>query len=201
MGLDHRPAPDGVVFIILRQVGRRIGPLVPGDRFVGGHRHSGKGADAGVFGEKAGPFHRSDLCCRCAGGQESGQLPGGPLPHAIGQDVRLGVKEDGAAHLVLPVVVVGEAAQAGLQAADDDGDVPKDLPDLVGVDNGGPVGPQAGPIARGVGVVMAALFGGGVVGHHGVDVSPADEDPVPGRPISVKEESSRQSGWARMATR
>ena len=180
VGLDHRPAPDGVVLVILHQVGRRIGPLVPGDRFVGGHRHSGKGADAGVFGEKAGPFHRGDLCCRCAGGQESGQLPGGPLPHAIGEQVGLGVQEDGAPDLVLPVIVVGEPAQGGLQPPDDNGDVPKGLPDLVGVDNGGPVRPQARPVARGVGIVVAPLPGGGIMGHHGVDVSPVDEDPVPG---------------------
>ena len=75
---------------------------------------------------------------------------------------------------------MGEPAEGGLQPADDQGDVPKDLPHPVGVDDGGPVRPEARPVPGGVGVVVAALLGGGVVGHHGVDVAPVDEDPVPG---------------------
>ncbi len=115
-----------------------------------------------------------------AAGQAGGNLHRGLFAHAVGENVRLGVKEDGAAHLVLPVVVVGEAAQAGLQPADDDGDVPEGLPHPVGVDDGGVVGAQAGLPPGGVGVVVAALPGGGVVGHHGVDVARRDEHPQPG---------------------
>ena len=84
------------------------------------------------------------------------------------------------------VVVVGEAAQAGLQSADDQGDVPKNLPHPVGVDNGGVVGAQARPPSGGVGVVMAALFGGSVVGHHGVDIARGEEHPQPGPPQGGK---------------
>ena len=75
---------------------------------------------------------------------------------------------------------MGEAAEAGLQPADDERDVPKDPPDHVGVDDGGPVGAEAGLIPGGIGVVPAALFGHGVVGHHGVDVAAGDHHPQPG---------------------
>ena len=103
-----------------------------------------------------------------------------PLAHAVDQQIRLGVKEDGAAHLVVPVVVVGEAAQTGLQSADDDGGAGEGLPGPVGVDDGGPVGPQTHLVAGTVGVGGAALLGGGVVGHHGVDVAAADHHAVAG---------------------
>ena len=50
-----------------------------------------------------------------------GNLPRSPLPHAVDQEVRPGVEEDGPADFIVPVVVVGKAAQAPLQPADDDG--------------------------------------------------------------------------------
>ena len=169
--LEDGPAHHCVMLQILRHVGPGIGGLVGGHLLKGGDFHLGIGAHAGMAGGHTGAPHVGDLLHRGAGGEAGQDLHRGPLPHAIGQDVRLGVKEDGAAHLVLPVVVVGEAAQAGLQAADDDGDVPKDLPHPVGVHHGGVVGAQPRPPSGGVGVVVAALFGGGVVGHHGVQVA------------------------------
>ena len=180
VGLDDRLAPDGVVLVVLHQVSGGVGLLVPADLLVGGHPDGGVLAGVGGICGEAGPLHVGDLIHRLPGGQTPGDLPGGPLPHAVDQQVGLGVEEDGPADLVLPVVVVGKAAEGGLQAADDDGDVAIDLPDLVGVDDGGPVGAVPGLVAGGVGVVVAAFPGGGVVGHHGVDVAAVDEDPVPG---------------------
>ena len=169
-----------VVLQILGHIGPGIGGLVGGHLLKGGDLHLGIDALAGVAGGHTGAPHVGDLLHRGAGGEAGQDLHRGPLPHAIGQDVRLGVKEDGAAHLVLPVVIVGEAAQAGLQAADDDGDVPKDLPRPVGVHHSGVVGPQPRTPTGGVGVVVAALLGGGVVGHHGVQVAGGDHHRQPG---------------------
>ena len=169
-----------IVLLVLHHVGPGIGGFGGGHLRKGGHLHPGIGAYAGVLARHAGAPDIGDLFHRRPGGQPGGNLQGGRLPHAIGEDIRLGVKENGPAHLVLPIVVVGKAAQAGLQPADDNRDAAIRLPDPVGIDDGGPVGPQAGPAAGGVGVVVPALFGGGVVGYHGVDVSRADEHAQPG---------------------
>lgn len=97
-----------------------------------------------MLSDDAGAPHVGNLPHGRPGGQPGGNLQGGGLPHAVSEDIRLGIKKDGAAHLVLPVIVVGKAAQAGLQPADDDGDVPEGLPRPVGVDRCRVVGPQAG---------------------------------------------------------
>ena len=175
-GLPH----EGVVLQVLGHVGPGVGLPGGGHLLEGGDLHLGIGAHARVPDRRAGAPHVGDLGHRGARGQPGGDLHRGPLPHAVGEDVRLGVEEDGPAHLVLPVVVVGEAAQAGLQPADDHRDVPEGLPHPVGVDHRGVVGAQPGLSPGGVGVVVAALFGGGVVGHHGVQVARRDQHPQPG---------------------
>ena len=77
---------------------------------------------------------------------------------------------------------MGEPAQRGLQPADDNGAVGIGLPRLSAVDDDRPVGPRPRLAAGGIGVVAAFLLGGGVVGHHGVDVAPADEEAQGGPP-------------------
>ena len=169
-----------VVFLVLHHIGPGVGCFGGGHLLKGGNLHPGVGTQAGVFADDAGAPHVGDLSHRGPRGQPGGDLQGGIFPHAVGEDVRLGVEQDGPAHLVLPVVVVGKPAEGRLQPADDNGNVPKGLPHPVGVDHGGVVGTQAGLAAGGVGVVVAALLRGGVVGHHGVDVPRPDEHPQPG---------------------
>ena len=184
--LDDGLAHGGVVLLILHHIGLGIGPFGGGHLFKGGNLHPGIGAHPGVVGGHAGAPHVGDLAHRGAGVQPGGDVQGGRLPHAIGEDIRLGIEEDGAADLVLPIVIVGEAAQRCLQPADDDGDVPKGLPHPVGIDHGGVVGAQPGFPSGGIGVVVAALAGGGVVGHHRVDVACGDEHPQPGAAHGTK---------------
>ena len=98
------------------------------------------------------------------------------LAHAEHQRVGAAVDEDRIAHAVVPVVVVREAAQRRLDAADGDGRVPERLADAVAVDDRGAVGPAARLSAGGVGVLAARLFRGGVVVDHGVDHAGGDEE-------------------------
>ena len=174
MALEDGLAHEGVVLVVLDHIGPGIVLLAGGHLLEGGDLHLGVGAHAGVPHGHAGAPHVGDLLRRGARGQAGDDLHRGLLPHTVGEDVRLGVKEDGPAHLVLPVVVVGKPPQRGLQAADDDGDVPEHLPNPVGVHHGGVVGAQARLPAGGVGVVVAALPGRCVVGHHGVQVARGD---------------------------
>lgn len=62
------------------------------------------------------------------------------LAHAVDEDVGARVEQYRALELVLPVVVVGQATQARLDAADDDGGVLERLTDEVAVDRDGTVG-------------------------------------------------------------
>ena len=174
VALEDGLAHEGVVLVILDHVGPGVVLLAGGHLLERGNLHLGVGAHTRVPNGHAGAPHVGDLLHRSAGGQSGDDLHRGLLPHAVGEDVRLGVKEDGPAHLVLPVVVVGKPPQGGLQAADDDGDVPEHLPHPVGVHHGGVVGTKPGLSPGGVGVVVAALPSCRVVGHHGVQVARGD---------------------------
>ena len=91
VGLDHRPAPDGVVLVVFHQVGLGIGPLAPAHFLKGGHRHRREPAGRRVPGQEAGALDAGEFLHWGAGGQGGGNLPGGPLPHAVGEQVGLGV--------------------------------------------------------------------------------------------------------------
>ncbi len=64
-----------------------------------------------VAAHEGGTAHVGDLLDPLAGSQALGDLHHGALGVAVQQDIGGGVHQDGAAHLVLPVVVVGDAAQ------------------------------------------------------------------------------------------
>ena len=70
---------------------------------------------------------------------------------------------------------MGQAAQARLDAADDDGDVLKRLADEVAVDRDGTIGTAPLLATRGIGVGVAAVLGHRIVVDHGVHVAGADE--------------------------
>lgn len=122
-------------------------------------------------GHIAGAGHVADGGYGDAGGQLGGDFGHLLFAHAVDEEVGLAVHQDGAANGVGPVVVVGEAAQAGLDAADDEGDVLPQLTDAAGVDEGGPLGAQAGAAAGGVIVIIAVFLGGGVFVEHRVEVA------------------------------
>ena len=127
-----------------------------------------------VLGLPRGGRQTEEVFQGVAGGESMGELDDGALGVAVEEDVGLGVKEDGAADFVAPVVVVGEAAQARFDAAKDDGDVGEGLAAALGVDRHGPVWASPGLSIGGVGVVGARLPIGGVVVDHGVHVASAD---------------------------
>ena len=133
-----------------------------------------------VCHDTGGAPHVRDLRHRRFGRQTAGDLHRGALPHAVHQQVGGRVKQDGAAHLVLPVVIVGEPPQRRLQPADDDGRIGKRLSGPVGVNDGGPVRPEAQLSAGAVQVLCPAALGHRIVSHHGVQIPAADQHAVPG---------------------
>lgn len=97
------------------------------------------------------------------------------LAHAVDEDVGARIEQYRTLELVLPVVVVGQTAQARLDAADDDGSVLERLTDEIAVDRDGTVGAVTFLAAGGIGVGVAAVLGHRIVVDHGVHVAGADE--------------------------
>ena len=75
-----------------------------------------------------------------------------------------------------PVVVVGQAAQAGLNAANENGYILVGLPDEIAVDDGGVVRALAHDAAGSEGVRLPAVPGDGIVVDHGVHVAGAHQE-------------------------
>ena len=179
VGLDQGLGGEGVRVDVLGVEGPGIGGL------VGLHRLPVREGDAVYHlvrgpGAVHGAVQEGQIVDGEAGVQGVGHLHNGPLPHAVEQQVRLGVQEDGALHLVAPVVVVGQPPETGLHAADEDGHVLVGLADQVAVDHRGVVGPLARDPAGGVGVHFPVVLEDGVVVHHGVHVPAHDQKAQPG---------------------
>ena len=177
MALQDRPAPDRVVLIVLHFVGLGIGSLVLPHSLEGIHLYKGVGALCFLPRRKGASLYVPDLADGNALFEPSGDLQRGALAHAVNQQIRLRVKQDTAAHLVLPVVIVGKPAQGRFQPADDNRNITKRLPDFIGIDDGRPIRPQTGLSSRGVKILTAPFFRRCIVGHHGVQITTGDKYP------------------------
>ena len=178
VGLDHGAAPDGVVLVVLHQVRLGVGALVPRHRLERRDQDRREAAGVRAVRREGRAADVRERLHRLPRGETAGDLPHGPLAHAVDEQVRPRVEEDGPPDLVLPVIIVGEAPQGRLQPADHDGDVRPEGADPLRIDDRRPVRAQARPATGGIGVVVAALLRGGVVGDHRVDVAAVDEDAV-----------------------
>ena len=93
------------------------------------------------------------------------------LAHAVEQEVGLRIEQDGALQAVRPVVIVCQAAQAGLDTADEDRDLRKAAADEVAVDDRRIVRPLARRAAGRIGIRAAAVAADGIVIDHGVHIA------------------------------
>ena len=126
------------------------------------------------------PGRAVDAVQALAFGQTAGAFQDGQLAHAVDEQVGLGVQQDGAAQAVGPEIVMGGAAQRGLDAAQDHRQAGEGLTGQVGIDQTGAVGTRAGLAAGGVGIIVALFAEGRVVGQHGVQRARADAHEKPG---------------------
>ncbi len=126
------------------------------------------------------PGRAVDAVQALAFGQTAGAFQHGQLAHAVDEQVGLGVQQDGAAQAVGPEIVMGGAAQRGLDAAQDHRQAGEGLTGQVGIDQTGAVGTRAGLAAGGVGIIVALFAEGRVVGQHGVQRARADAREKPG---------------------
>ena len=115
-------------------------------------------------------------CAGCGLVEAPGQLDDGLFAHAVDDDVGGSIAEDARAQTVLPVVVVGESAQRGFDAAQHDGRVGKELAQDAGVDDGGVLRSQVVTAVGTVGVLGAQTACGGVLVDHRVHASRRDAE-------------------------
>ena len=95
----------------------------------------------------------------------------GLLSHTVDNQIGRGITENAGAQLVLPVVVVGQPAQGGFDASQDDGNVGIELAKYLGIDDGGIFRPHVVPAVRTVGIFRAQAAVGGILVDHRVHAS------------------------------
>jgi hypothetical protein len=93
---------------------------------------------------EGGAAQVADLADRLAPRQAVGEFDQRALGVAEQQQVGLRMRQDGAPHLVRPVVVVGDAAQGGLDAADHQRHVGEGFARALRIDDHGAVGAAVG---------------------------------------------------------
>ena len=179
--LLHHGAPGDMVLLLqLDAAGAGIGLFILRDLIEGGTGDRRIRKRLLQPAEIAGPpdiVHGGGVL---PGGHPRGDLGQRMLPHAEAEQVGARFLQNGGAHGVIPVIVVGKAAQRGFQPADDDGDRAVRLADEPAIDDGRAVGAQPGPVAGGIGIPAAQAAGRGIVRHHRVDVAPGDQKAQPG---------------------
>ena len=174
IGLYQAMAGDGVHILLLHVKAARVVELVGGKIVPAGQQvvvvdlvERTRAVDGAV--------DIGDLIDGQSRVERVGDLDNRVLAHAVDEDVGARVEQHRALELVLPVVVVGQAAQARLDAADDDGGVLERLADEVAVDRDSSVGTVPLLATGSVGVGVAAVLGHRIVVDHGVHVAGTDE--------------------------
>ena len=125
-----------------------------------------------------------------------------PLAVAEHEQIRARVEQDRAPHLLLPIVEVRDAAQARLDAADDDRRVRERLAHALRVDDHAAVRPLAADAVRRVRIVAAHALVGRVAVDHRVHVAGRDAEEERRRARAARSRAvERQSGCAMMPTR
>ena len=126
--------------------------------------------------DKRGAAHVGDVFDLVTVGQALGHFNDGALGVAVQQDIGAGVDQDRVAHAVLPVVIVGDAAQGRFDAAEYDRHVLVGFLATLAVHQAGAVRTFAGHAAWGVGVVGTDFLVGGVAVDHRVHVAGRDAE-------------------------
>ena len=138
--------------------------------------HPAAGAVIVGAAHEGGTAHIGDVVDRLTGRQAVRDLDDCALGIAIEQQIALRIDNDRAADFVLPVVVMRDASQRTLDAADDDRHILVGLATALRVDQRRTVGALAAFIARGIGVVAADLAIGGIPVDHRIHIAGGDAE-------------------------
>ena len=152
-------------------VGVDMGFDPPGSIYAGGVNFKPVFA-TGIIGatHKGRSAHIGNVLHGLAGRQTVGNFDNRTLGVAIQKQITFGVYHHRAANFVRPVVVMGNAAQASFNSAQDNRNVFVGFAAALAVDNGGAVGALAADVTRGVGIIAANFSIRGIAVDHGIHV-------------------------------
>jgi hypothetical protein len=109
-----------------------------------------------------------------------GDLSDGPFPHAVYQNIRLGIQEYGTPYRIGPIIVMGKPAETRLNSAYNEGYVFITPPYSFGILKNCPIRPEPRLSPRGIGVFGAGFFRRGIMGNHGIHVPRPNQKTQPG---------------------
>ena len=125
----------------------------------------------------AGATHPCDIPRRDAGIQCLGNFQNRAFSHAVDQKISLGIQQDRSAHLVAPVIIMPQSAQACLQPADDDRHILIGLFCPIRVDDDCPVRPPARLAARRVFIHLTLMAKDRIIVDHRVHHAAVNQKP------------------------
>ena len=134
----------------------------------------------------AGPLHILNIANLHTLLQISGDFEKRPLTHAENQHIGTAVHQHGTAHGIRPIIIMRHAAQAGLNATDDNGHIGIKFPQAVAIDYSRPLRTEAGLAARRIRILMTHLFRRGKLIEQGIHIPRRDKKPQPWFSQAVK---------------
>ena len=178
IGLAEALSGIGVRILILDGEAFRIPSLIPAD-FVIGRQNNRVINRIQPVRPVNSPVYKGNIPHRKAGGQRVRDFRDGPLPHSVGDQIRLGIQKQGTLYPVGPIVIMGQTAQAGLDPSRNDRDVRINRPDQIAVNHAGIIRPLSHYASGRIGVLFPPPFGYGIVVHHGIHISCAHQKSQP----------------------
>ena len=111
-----------------------------------------------------------------AASQSACQFDGHFLAHAVGDHIGRRIAKQALLQLVAPIIVVGNAAQRGLDASEDDGHIGIKFLQNFSIYDGGVFGAHVVTTVGTIGIFGAQTACGGVFVHHRVHASRGDAE-------------------------
>ena len=179
IGLHQRLSRKGVCVAVLGVEALGILALVLTQLLIGGESHIGH-HQVHLGGTVHRTIDKGDILGFQTAVQSVRHLHHRALAHAVHEQVRLAIQQNGALELVRPVVVMGHAPQTGFNAADENGDILVHPADEITVHHRGIVRPLPNHPTRCKGIHLTVLFGHAIVVDHGVHVAAGDQKAQPG---------------------
>ena len=171
----YKPFPtDCILFAVLHHKCGGICLLIPRYRFIAFDRfifiHPLK-----RMRHVAGAVYIGDLFRRKAACKRIRNFDDLPFSHAVNEEIRTGIRKDAAAHLIIPIIIVGKTPEARFNAANDDRHAAVRFPGAVGINDRRTVRALPRLAAGRISIARTAFFCRGIMVHHGINVARADQ--------------------------
>ena len=164
--LAQHAATYGILLAVFQHKGFGIGLGILGYLVVGGYHDS---ILRGLLGHVADTAELHQLMGRHATAHPVAAVDDGLFTHAVHQQRGGAVHQHAAANLIIPVIVMGKTTQRSFHAADEHRHAGIGFVDAVAINGHCSVRAHPCFAAGCVGILVAPLFGGGVVVHHAVN--------------------------------